>query len=115
MLMPVIALADDRRVVLVDLYGESVVWAAIEDSQQRRAHVCIDCRAGSPTRNRIFDQARHPSKLGAVLVELGAPEEGIVVSLISRWCDDEEANRGYREEGIAIIRNALLHVGDSSP
>ena len=88
------------------------MWAAIEDSQQRRAHVCIDCRAGSPTRNRIFDRARHPAKPGAVLIKLGAPEEGIVVSLLSCWCDDEETSRRYREEGIEITRNALIHIGE---
>ncbi len=114
MLFSVISLADDRRVVLVDFYGQgTVVWAAIEDSQHRRSHVCIDCRAGSPTRNRIFDRARHPAWPSAVLIELGAPEEGIIVSLLSRWCDDEGTNREYREEGIEITRNALIHIGDT--
>lgn len=116
MLQPLLSLGADRRVVLVDMYDHGdVMWALIQDSQQRTAHVCIDCRPNSPTRNRLFDRARHPQEPSAILIELGAPEEGIAVSMISRWCDEEDTVRHYREAGVEMVKSALLHLGDIAP
>jgi hypothetical protein len=113
MLSSVSALGDDARVVLVDGYGDGTFWASFEDSEGRWATVCIDGRKGSPTRNRLFDRARHPRKPEAVLIELGAPEEGIVVPLISRWLDsDGPRNLGLREEGKEFVQAALLRLGE---
>jgi hypothetical protein len=86
-LSPISALSDSAQVVLADAYGDGTVWFAFEDAEGRWAHVCIDGRQGSPTRYRLFDLARHPKKPGAMLLELGAPEEGIVIPLVSRWLD----------------------------
>ena len=113
------SLNDDRRIVLVDIYSHGVVWAVFEDSEHRRAIVCIDGRPTSATRNRLFERVRHPTKPGAVLVDLGAPEERIAIAMLSKWCDDEEASRrsgatsGMTEEGIEMVRDALLHLGDT--
>lgn len=86
------ALNADRAIVVVDWYGSGeygrgVLWAAIEDSEGARAHICIDNRVDSETRGRIFDGARHPAKPGATLVEIGAEMEGDVVAMLSSWCD----------------------------
>ena len=66
-------------------YNDGTVWFGFEDDESRYAEVCIDGRTGSPTRYRLFDLRRHPKKPDAMLLELGAPEEGIVIPLISRW------------------------------
>ena len=41
----------------------------------------------SLTRYRLFQQARHPNQPGAILVELGTPEEAIVIPLLSKYLD----------------------------
>ena len=52
---------------------------------------------------------------GAVLVELGEPEEGIVVSLLSHWLDSAGPKaQGLSEYGWEMARDALLRLGDST-
>jgi hypothetical protein len=115
MLYPIASLGKDLRVEWVDCYGDGTVTAGITDSEGRQTHVCIDGRTNSPTRHRLFEQARHPRKDGAVLVELGAPVEGIVVPLLSRWLDLDEARESRKElteRGIEMVQEALLHFGE---
>jgi hypothetical protein len=112
---PVLTLCAPLRVVLADAYGDGTVWFCVEDSAGRRATVCIDGREGSPTRHRLFDRARHPRRPEAVPLELGGPEEGLVVPLVSRWLDSAEPRRlGLTEFGWEKIRDALVRVGDSA-
>jgi hypothetical protein len=109
----VACLGNDVRVTLMDAYGDGTVWAALEDGQGRYTQVCIDGRRGSPTRHRLFEQARHPRQQSAVLVELGAPEEGVIVPLLSRWLDSGEARQlGLTEAGKEIIQAGLLRLGE---
>lgn len=125
MIVPFDSLILDCKIVLVDSYRHfdpwtsGVLWAAIEDSRGHRSHVCIDDRADSPTRGRIYVDARHPSKQRAKLVLLGDETEGALVSLFSRWCDDP-ANwgtraGGYREEFRARFISYVLSIGSYSP
>src|SRR5262245_48487916 len=65
--------------------------AALVDSQRHKTQVCLDGRQTSPTRYRLFEQARHPNQPGALLVELGSAEEGVLVPLLSRYCDSPYA------------------------
>lgn len=109
----VASLGHDARVILMDAYGDGTIWAALEDGQGRYTQVCIDGRRGSPTRHRLFEQARHPRKQSAVLIELGAPEEGVIVPLLSRWLDSGEARKFLTEAGKEIIQAGLLCLGES--
>jgi hypothetical protein len=98
---------------LADAYGDGTVWFGLKDSEGRHAIVCIDGRQGSPTRHRLFDQAQHPGKPGAILLELGAPEEGIVVPLVSRWLDSAAPRElGLTEFGWELIRDTLSRLGE---
>lgn len=112
-LVSVLALDKSARVALVDSYS-NVHWAMFKDAQGQIAHVCIDRRDGSPTRNRLFDKARHPGKPGATLLELGSEEEGIAISLLSRWFDSDEPRKmGIRDIGLEMIRDGFLRLGEA--
>jgi hypothetical protein len=108
------ALGADLRVSLVDAYSDGTVWARLEDGGGRKAVACIDGRAGRPTQYRLFQGARHPNKPEAVLIELGAVEEGIVVPLISRWLDSDESRKELTSYGREIVQDTLLRLGDST-
>jgi hypothetical protein len=112
-LVPVSRLGDSPHVSIADGYGDGTVWFAIDGADDTFALVCIDGRRDSPTRHRLFDLARHPRKPGAVLLELGAPEEGIVVPLVSRWLDSAPPRKlGLTEYGWELIRSALFRLGE---
>lgn len=108
------SLGQGLRCEFVDAYSDGTVNARIIDDQGHQAVVCIDARKGSPTRYRLFEQARHPNQAGAVLIELGAPEEGIVVPLISRWLDTDEARKSFTEYGYELVRMTVTRLGESS-
>jgi hypothetical protein len=115
MLSPVSALGDSARVVLADAYSDGTVWFAFEDGEGRRATVCIDGRQGSPTRYRLFDLARHPKKVTAVLLELGSAEEGIVIPLVSRWLDSAPPRAlGLHDIGWELLRDTLIRIGSET-
>src|SRR5258707_14969107 len=114
MLYPVPFLGKNLQVELVDSYTDGTVWAAITDCEGRRTSICIDGRENSPTRHRLFEKARHPRKDGAVLVELGAREEGIVIPLLSPWLDSVEARERLTEWGIEVVERAPLNIGEPS-
>jgi hypothetical protein len=112
MRLPTSSLVGPLRVVLADGYGDGTVWFTVEDSGGGRATLCIDGREGSATRHRLFDRARHPGRPGAVLLDLGCPEEGLVVPLVSRWLDSAEPGElGLTGFGWEKIRDALLRLG----
>jgi hypothetical protein len=111
MLVPISSLNNDLHVVVAAGYPDGTFWASIEDSQPHRTQVCIDGRADSPTRYRMFEMARHPSESTARLVPLGSEEEDLIVGLLSRWNDASETlKQGSREEWIADCRNLLLKL-----
>lgn len=113
MLSPVSSLSGSIRIVLVDAYGDGTVWFAFEDSNGRRARACIDGRARSHTRNRLFDGVSHPNDSNATLLELGGSEESIVVPLVSQWLDSGPPQTlGLTEYGWEQIRDALVRLGD---
>lgn len=115
MLFPLSTLSEPIRVVLGSAYGDRTVWFAFEDSWRRRSHVCIDGRPDSGTKHRLFDGARHPNDLAAVLIELGAYEEGMVVSLASTWLDSgPPRDLGLNEFGWELIRDGLLRLGETT-
>jgi hypothetical protein len=99
------------EIALVDAYGDGTVWAKLVDRRSRVAYACIDGRLGSETRFRLFDGDRYPAKPGTVLIDLGAEEEGLFISLVSRWIDTEPPRHHLNEFGLELVRNALLHVG----
>ena len=112
MIFPLAELDAPIQLVLADIYPDGTVWFALTDPKNRRAHVCIDGREASSTRHRLFDRVRHPKKPGAVLIDLGAIEEGIVVPLVSRWLDSGTPKAlGLHEYGWEIFRDALIHIG----
>ena len=113
MQLPVAALGKGLRVEWVDFCGDHTMHACISDETGQRAQVGIDGRTNSPTRNRLFQQARHPNQPGAALVELGAPEEGIVIPLLSKYLDSGGPKAlGLTEYGWDLARETLLHFGE---
>ncbi len=113
--LPISALGKELQVELLDLYGDHTLWARIADGEGRRTLVCIDGRAASPTRFGLFQQATHPRKAGAVLVGLGAPEEGVVVGLLSHYLDSGGPKAlGLTEFGWEMAREILLRLGEPS-
>ena len=107
------ALGKGMRVEWVDFYGDLTMHARISDDAGQRAEVCIDGRAKSTTRYRLFQRGRHPRQPGAVLVELGAPEEGIVIPLLSEYLDSGGPKAlGLTEYGWELARETLLHLGE---
>jgi len=112
-MIPVTALGKGLRVEWVDFYGDHIMHAFISDEAGQRTAICIDRRKNSPTRNRLFQQARHPNKAGAVLIELGAPEEGIVIPLLSKYLDSGGPKTlGLTEYGWELAKETLLHFGE---
>jgi len=110
---PIASLDTSIELKLLDGYGDGTVWARIEDGQRRGTTVCIDGRKGSPTRYRLFENARHPRATGATLIELGSREEGLVVSLISQWLEsDDSLDVELTPFGIEMVQEALLHLGE---
>lgn len=107
------SLGKGLRVEWVDFYGDRTLHACISDEAGQRTTICIDGRMNSPTRYRLFQQARHPNKPGAVLVELGATEEGIVIPLLSRYLDSHGPKAsGLTEYGWELAWETLLHYGE---
>jgi hypothetical protein len=94
------------------LWSDGTVWFEIDDAVGGSAVVCIDDREGSPTRYRLFEQANHPGKPEAVLIELGSVAEGIVVPLLSSWLDSDEARQRVRPEFIERMVGYLLRYGE---
>ncbi len=113
--VPVASLGRGMRVEWVDFYGNGVMSAALADAEGQRADVCFDGRANSPTRGRLFEGRRHPGKDGARLLELGGPEEGIIVPLISRWIDSGGPKAlGLTERGWELVKESLLRIGEAT-
>lgn len=108
------SLGGDLRISYVDAYSHGVIHAMLEDESGRKISVCIDGREGSPTRYRLFEGARHPRLPEAVLIELGAVEEGIVIPLLSRWLDTDEARKEFTSYGYEMIQAILIRLGDST-
>ncbi|WP_148227159.1 hypothetical protein [Planctopirus limnophila] len=114
MLSPIQSLNPRTAIRLGAAYGDGTVWFSLEDSEGRIAHICIDGRDGSQTRYRLFDGARHPNSPDTVLIELGAPEEGVIVSLASTWLDSgTPKDLGLTEFGWDLICDTLLRIGES--
>lgn len=113
MYLPLSALGSGLRAEWVDFYGDGTMHARIRDDAGRWTSICIDGRKDSPTRFRLFQQARHPNSREAVLVELGAPEEGIVIPLLSRHLDSGGPKAlGLTEYGWELARETLLRYGE---
>src|SRR5262245_57355011 len=113
MQLSVTALRKGLRVEWVDFYGDHTMHACIADTSGQWTEICIDGRKNSSTRYRLFQQARHPNKPGAMLVELGAPEEGIVIPLLSRYLDSHGPKAsGLTEYGWELARETLLRYGE---
>ena len=86
----------------------------MEDAEGRRATVCLDGRTGSPTRFRLIEGTRHPCHPGGRVLELGCPEEGIAVPLLSHWLDSQQPTGVVAEYGVELARDALLRLGESA-
>jgi hypothetical protein len=112
-MLPVAALGKGLRIGWVDFYGDLTMHAWLSDDAGQGTAICIDGRANSPTRYRLFQQGRHPSQASAVLVELGAPEEGIIVPLLSKYLDSGGPKAlGLTEYGWELAKETLLHLGE---
>jgi hypothetical protein len=113
MLVPIATLGKRLRVRWVDFSTDGTMMACLADDEGQVTHVCFDGRAQSPTRHRLFQQARHPRQDGAVLVEPGSPEEGLVIPLISRWLDSGGPKAlELTEYGWEMARDTLLRYGE---
>lgn len=112
---PVTALGEGLRVLWIDFYGDFTLHACLSDDAEQRTEICIDGRKDSPTRYRLFQQGRHPNEPGVLLVELGAPEEGIVITLLSRHLSHGPKASGLTEYGWELALETLLHYGDPTP
>ncbi len=111
--IPVTALGKGLRIEWIDFYGDHTMYACISDEAGQRTEICIDGRMNSPTRYRLFQQARHPNVPGAALVELGAPEEGIVIPLLSEYLDSGGPKAlGLTEYGWELAKETLLRFGE---
>lgn len=110
---PVTALGNGLKVEWLDFYGDHTMHACLSDEAGQRMEICIDGRKHSPTRYRLFQQARHPNQAGAALVQLGAPEEGIVIPLLSKYLDSSGPKAlCLTEYGWELARETLLHYGE---
>jgi hypothetical protein len=113
MQLPVTSLGKGLRVEWIDFYGDFTMHACICNEAGKRTEVCIDGRKNSPTRYRLFQQARHPRKPDASLVELGSEEEGIVIPLLSWYLDSGGPKAlcltGY---GWELAQETLLRYGE---
>jgi hypothetical protein len=110
---PITALGKGLRVEHIDFYGDLTMHAWISDDAGQWTEVCIDGRRNSPTQYRLFQQARHPRKAGASLIELGAEEEGIIIPLLSRYLDSGGPKAlGLTEYGWELARETLLRYGE---
>jgi hypothetical protein len=113
MQLPITALGKGLRVEWIDFYGDLTMHACISDEAGLRTAICIDGRKNSPTRYRLFQQARHPNKPQAVLLELGALEEGLVIPLLSNYLDSGGPNAlGLTEYGWELAKETLLHFAE---
>lgn len=113
MYLPITALGKKLHVECVDFYGDHTMHACIADEAGLRTTVCIDGRVASPTRFRLFQQARHPRQQGALLVELGAEEESIVVPLLSTYLDSGGPKAlNLTEYGWELAREMLSRLGE---
>jgi hypothetical protein len=112
--LPLSALGKRLRVEWIDFYGDHTMHARISDEAGQQTEVCIDGRKNSRTRFRLFQQGRHPNKQGATLVELGAPEEGIVIPLLSKYIDSGgPKSLGLSEYGWELAKETLLRFGET--
>lgn len=112
MRVPVSELGHSPRVVLVDRYGDGVVWWVIEDENANCATVCLDGREGSPTRYRLIDGTRHPCNCAGRVLELGCPEEGIAIPLLSRWIESQPCENVVSEYLVEVVQEALRRFGE---
>jgi hypothetical protein len=112
MRVPVSELGPSPWVVLVDRYGDGTIWWVMEDAEAKWATVCLDGRAESPTRFRLIDGTRHPRHSGGRVLDLGCPEEGIVVPLLSHWLDSQQPADVVSEYFVEVVREALLRLGE---
>jgi hypothetical protein len=112
-LVSILELGSKAHVAWVDSSFQICVWFEIEDGFERFAIICIDLRADSTTRFRLFEKAKSPCKAEALLLDLGCEEEGIAVSIVSRWLDSDVSKQWkISESGIELIQNALLRMGE---
>ena len=122
MLTPVSCLGREVYVQWLDGYPDGTIMAALVDDHGRMTHACIDGRQRSPTRFRFFEQARHPNQPGAVLVDLGSPEEGMLVPFLSRYCDTRykpwnpktDAPREETQLLKQTLKELLLRLGEDA-
>ncbi|HYV37953.1 MAG TPA: hypothetical protein VE988_19870 [Gemmataceae bacterium] len=114
MMVTVSELGLSPRVILADRFGDGTIWWLMEDEQQNRALVCLDGRRGSPTQFRLLDGTRRSTEPGGKVLELGSSEEGIAVSLLSQWLDEQHPRDVASEYTFEVIRAALLRLGDSA-
>jgi hypothetical protein len=112
MLVPISDLGRCVRVGWMDGSVDGTLWFELDDAEGQCAVVCFDSREESRTRSRLFEGARHPAKPGAVLLELGSSEEGIVVPALSAWLDSEEARERIRPAAIERAIQYLLRLGE---
>ena len=107
------AIGKGLRVEWVDFYGDHTMHACISDEAGQQTVICIDGRKNSPTRYRLFLEARHPNQKGATLVELGASEEGIVIPLLSKYLDSGGPKAlNLTEYGWELAKETLLRFGE---
>lgn len=112
------SLGEDVQVATLDCYGTfdggHVIWMVLKDALSNCCTICLDNRRASPTCHRLFEGARHPSDPRAVLIELGAEEEGIIVPMLSRWLDSAEpwGLGAYSPVFRELLQEALLRIGE---
>jgi hypothetical protein len=110
---PVTSLGKRLRVKHVDFYGDLTMHAFLEDDVGQWTEVCINGRKDSPTRFRLFQQARHPRQPRAALVELGSDEEAIVIPMLSHYLDSGRPKAlGLTEYGWDLAKETLLRLGE---
>ena len=112
MLSPLSSLRSPIKVTLVDAYGDGTIWFSLKGSCDRHATLCIDGRAESPTRYRLFDGGRHPNSNNMTLIDLGGVEEGIVIPVVSHWVDSGEMERWFTEYGVEKFLETFNRYGE---
>ena len=111
MRVPVSKLDSSARVVLADAYSSAAIFWFDLEADGGAAFVFFDGRERSPTRNRLFQGARHPNRPEATLIELGSEEEGVAIPAISRFVDSDDARRWLTCRGIELIIEYLNRYG----
>ncbi len=114
----VTSLGPEATVVLVESYSgaDGVIWVVLSDGVHT-THVSLDGRRTTPTRDHLYDRARHPNKGWAIHIEPRSEEEAKVMSILRRWLEVESStpSEGGKRDLVEALVNRVARRMGSNP